>query len=113
MEKTMDTNLSKKIAVSLLFKTAEHFSFLKNHQIKSIKLLSNRRELAILTKEDKLFIVYYLLNFGWLRYQEHQKDFSDRESFECIGDDRYIAGAVSDIIHQHLDVEKEYHFKDF
>lgn len=109
----MNTILSKKIAISLLFKTAEHFSFLKNHQIKSIKLLSNRRELAILTKEDKLFIVYYLLNFGWLRYQEYQKDFNERESFECIGDDRYIAGTLSDFIHQHLEIEKEYHFKDF
>lgn len=105
----MITKLSEKVAIPLLFQTAQYFSFLKQYRLKSIKLLNNRRELALLTKDDKLFIIYYIPNYGWIRYQEYEKDFNERTSFECVGDDQYIAGTLSDFIHRHLEIEKEYH----
>lgn len=101
--------LTEKVAVPLLFQIAQYFSFLKQYRVKSIKLLNNQRELALLTNDDRLFIVYYVQDYGWIRYQEYEKDFNERTSFECAGDDQYIAGALSDFIHRHLEIEKEYH----
>lgn len=109
MGKFMTIKLTEKVAIPLLFQIAQYFSFLKQYRLKSIKLLNNRRELALLTNDDKLFIVYYVQNYGWVRYQEYEKDFIERESFECNGDNCYVAGTLSDFIHQHLEIEKEYH----
>jgi len=101
--------LTEKVAVHLLFQIAQYFSFLKQYRVKSIKLLNDRKELALLTNDDRLFIVYYVQDYGWIRYQEYEKDFIERESFECDEDNCYVAGALSDFIHQHLEIEKEYH----
>ena len=107
----MTIKLTEKVAIPLLFQTAQYFSFLKQYRLKSIKLLNSRRELALLTNDDKLFIVCYVQNYGWIRYQEYEKDFIERKSFECNRDDSYIAGTLSDFIHQHLEIEKEYYLK--
>ena len=106
----MTIKLTEKVAIPLLFQIAQYFSFLKQYQLKSIKLLNNQRELALLTNDDKLFIVYYVQDYGWIRYQEYEKDFIERKSFECNGDDQYIAGTLSDFIHRYLEIEKEYYY---
>ena len=109
MKKFIMVKLTEKVAVPLLFQIAQYFSFLKQYRVKSIKLLNDRKELALLTSDDRLFIVYYIQNYGWIRSQEYEKDFIKRESFECNEDNCYVAGTLSDFIHQHLEIEKEYH----
>ena len=56
MKKFIMVKLTEKVAVPLLFQIAQYFSFLKQYRVKSIKLLNNQRELALLTNDDRLLL---------------------------------------------------------